>query len=135
MLQFHISKLWGAVLASHGVVIPAEEGIRLVFFDSDQKPEFLDGDEFDSAVITWDNFQGLDVNHGMFGSRITIGVRSTTDLQDVPGVKESEITLEVHKKNVHQIEPFQQRVAEYRSGKTDEDVDQLIDDVRDLLDR
>ena len=133
MLQFHISRLFGTRFKTHGVAIANEDGLRLVFREGDAPPKLFDK-EIRAVLVGWDNFAGLEVKRGFFGTKLILSVQSAARLEGVPGLAENSLELEIHRSRVEDIEPFQRRVKEYQSGKVDEDIDDFVDDVRDLLD-
>lgn len=143
MLQFHLNRFFGLKFRTHGMAIPSEEGLKLVFRHGDAPARLFD-EEIQSALIEWDNLAGLEVEKGFLsGTSIKLRVRSAAWLKKLPGAANhrdsdgatTELELEIHKTNVDDIPAFKKQVAEYQSGKTDEDVDDFIDDVRDMLDR
>jgi hypothetical protein len=115
------------------VAIANEDGLRLVFREGDAPPKLFDK-EIRAVLVGWDNFAGLEVKRGFFGTKLILSVQSAARLEGVPGLAENSLELEIHRSRVEDIEPFQRRVKEYQSGKVDEDIDDFVDDVRDLLD-
>ena len=132
MLQFHLTKFFGTKFKTHGVAIPKEEGLQLVFHEGDEPARIFEK-EIQSLLIPWSNFSGLEFKKGFFGSTVEVSVKSAAELGDFPGLEEDSISLKVHRSNAADIEPFQQSVERYRSGKIDDDVDDFVDDVRDFL--
>lgn len=143
MLQFHLNKFFGLKFRTHGMAIPSEEGLKLVFRHGDAPARLFD-EEMQSALIEWDNFAGMEVEKSFFsGTKLLLRVKSAAWLKDMPGAADNddvatattELELSIHKSNVADVPAFERKVAEYRSGKVDEDIDDFIDDVRDMLDR
>jgi len=143
MLQFHLNKFFGLKFRTHGMAIPSEEGLKLVFHHGDAPVRLFD-EELQSAVVSWDNFAGMEVKKGFLsGTKLILRVKSAAWLKDLPGAAgkqeaataTTELELSIHKSNVDDVPAFERKVAEYRSGKVDEDIDDFIDDVRDMLDR
>ncbi len=132
MLQFHLTRLFGLKFATHGVALPCPDGLKLVFRDSDA-PAGLFDEEAKTILITWKNFESLEVVRGFLSTRVVVTVRSPSRLQGAPGLEESRVELKVHRSNLDQIEPFERAVREYRAGRVDEDVDDFVDEVRDFL--
>ena len=134
MLPFYISKLFGTQFKTHGFAIAGEEGIRLVFRDEDDDTD-ESGDESRSVLVTWENFHGLEARKGFIKDSATIHVASTEGLHDLPGLSERQVALEVQKRDRQQLETFQREVEDFRTGCRSNDVDEVLDDVRDFLDR
>lgn len=143
MLQFHLNKFFGLKFRTHGMAIPSEEGLKLVFRHSDAPARLFD-ENIQSALVTWDNFAGMEIEKGFLsGTKIVLRVKSADWLKKMPGAANhndsnattTELELRIHKTNLGDIAEFEKQVDEYRSGVVDEDIDDFIDDVRDLLDR
>lgn len=132
MLQFHLNNFFGTKFKTHGVAIPKEEGIQLVFHEGDEPTRIFEK-EIHSILIEWGNFAGITTKKGMFSSSVILSVVSPAALGDFAGLKESDVKLKVHRSNVEDIPSFMRAVEQYRSGKNDEDVDDFVDDVRDFL--
>ena len=133
MLPFHISGMLGLKSKTHGVALVDEEGIRLVFRDAadiEKEPD----DEAESLHITWDNLVNWDAKRGLISDQINFEVR--VPLGDEPdGKNDNSIELELQKRDRDKLDRFEKLVKEYRSGQRKDDVDEVLDDVRDLLDR
>lgn len=132
MLQFHLTNFFGTKFKTHGIAIPKEEGLQLVFRDG-QAPAKLFDEDIQSILIDWKNFQGMQIKKGLFGTVVNVTVISANALGDFPAIEQDTITLKIHRSNVQDFEPFERAVNEYRTGRIDEDVDDFVDDVRDFL--
>ena len=135
MLQFHVTRLFGLKFKTHGVAIPQQDGIRLVFREGEAKGPRLFDKEIQSILIQWDNLTDVSVERGFFGTRLKLSIKAPDKITELPGWDDSHVELRIHRSHVDDIEPFERSVAAYRSGRVDEDVDEFIDDVRDFLDR
>ena len=142
MLQFHLNKFFGLKFRTHGMAIPGEDGLRLVFRHGDAPAKLFD-EEIQSVLVDWDNFSGMEVEKGFLsGTKVILKVKSADWLHELPGASEhsdsgvttTEVELRIHKTNLDDIPAFETKVAEYRSGVIDEDIDEFIDEVRDMLD-
>lgn len=143
MLQFHLNKFFGLKFRTHGMAIPSEEGLKLVFRHGNE-PVKLFAKDIQSVLVAWDNFAGMKVEKSFLsGTKVILNVNSAAWIKELPGAADNddaatattELELRIHKSNVDDLPAFEQKVTEYRSGKVDEDVDDFIDDVRDMLDR
>lgn len=143
MLQFHLNKFFGLKFRTHGMAIPSEEGLKLVFRHGDAPARLFDED-IQSVLIAWNNFAGMAIEKGFLsGTKVVLRVKSAEWLKKMPGAADhsdsnattTELELRIHKTNLDDIPAFEQQVDEYRSGVVDEDIDDFIDDVRDMLDR
>jgi hypothetical protein len=135
MLQFHVTRLFGIKFKTHGVAIPKQGGLQLVFRDDATEPQKLLDNEIKSVLIQWDNISNIEVKHGWFGTTVEVSIVSVDRIPELPGLEDTQLELKIHRSNLHEIEPFEREVQAHRSGKVDEDVDEFIDDVRDFLDR
>lgn len=136
MLPFKVSKLFGTVAKVHGMAIANAEGLRLVFHERSKKPVGLFEAQVESVMITWSNLADLTVDLGLLADEVIIKVRSLEGLgDDLPGLEENEVRLETLRRERDKLEVFQSQVVEYRSGKTDEDVDEFLNDLDEFIDR
>ncbi len=133
MLQFHASRLLGADFAFHGMAIPMEVGLKLLYRDARTPAEFLE-DDATAVLIPWKNVAGLEEQKGWMGTKVVISVHDVRGLEPVPMLHDRHITLEIHRSNRDTLKPFLNRVANLRAGIMASDPEQVIDDVRDMLD-
>ena len=132
-LPFHISKLFGLKRKTHGFALVNETGIRLVFRDADEIAQAPDEDA-ESQMITWDNLASMEITRGLVSDEVKLSVHVMFG-EDPDGKNDSMIELELQKRDRPALDQFEKRVKEYRSGQRKDDVDEVLDDVRDLLDR
>ena len=133
MLPFHITQMLGFQSKTHGIALVNEKGIKLVFRDAREIAAKPDADA-DAIMIEWDNVAGLEFKRGIMADGLHIKVFAM--LGDEPdGKNDNVIQLEVPKRNREQLDRFEKLVKEYQTGKRKDDVDDVLDDVRDLLDR
>ena len=131
MLPFHISKTLGLRSKTHGFALVNEQGIRLVFRDAEdiaKSPE----DDPDTIMITWDNVARWESQRGLLSDQFIIEVH--TMVGDEPdGKNDNVIELELQKRDRDRLDRFEKHVKEYQSGQRKDDVDDVLDDVRDML--
>lgn len=137
MLPFHVSRMMGTSAKVLGFALAKPEGLKLVFHDEGVE---VDPDDVDvhATFIAWKNFRGLSVKHGIWESRVSIEVTSLDGLDDVPAVRDGKIVLDVPKRNREKIEPFERQVSDFQSGRrgnVDEEVDDLLEETRRMLQR
>ena len=133
MLPFHITQMLGFKSKTHGIALVNEKGIKLVFRDA-REIEAKPDDDADSIMVQWDNVAGLDFRRGIMSDGLHIKV--FTMLGDEPdGKNDNVIQLEVQKRDRELLDRFEKLVKEYQTGKRKDDVDDVLDDVRDMLDR
>ena len=133
MLPFQITRLWGLKNKTYGFALVDERGIRLVFRDAadiQAEPE----EDAESLQIDWDNFVGMEPKRGFLSDSLTIEVRVVPG--DSPDASDDNmIQLELQKRDRDRLDRFERDVDDYRTGRKKDDVDEVLDDVRDLLDR
>ncbi len=133
MLQFRLSRLFGIVIEIQGMAIVNQEGIRLAFQDADnQNQHFLDAD-VQAVLISWDNLADFACDYGMLSDEVRLRVRSIDELQQLPGIQDHELSLEIRKSDRDKLKDFEKAVVEYRSGLRQDNVDEMLDDIRDFL--
>ena len=133
MLPFQITGMLGFQSKTHGFVLVNEEGIRLVFREADDIKKAWD-DEAEFLLIKWDNLAGIKVVRGLISDELKISVKVM--IGDEPdGKNDNVIELELQKRDRDKLDRFEKHVKDYQSGKRKDDVDDVLDDVRDMLDR
>lgn len=132
MLPFHVTKMLG-LNNTHGFALVSEIGIKLVFRSAEDIKSKPDQDA-DSHLIPWSNLKRLDVSRGYLADEIVIEVHKM-DGEDPDGVHDNTIHLQLQKRDRPQLDRFEQHVTDYQSGKRKDDVDDVLDEVRNLLDR
>ncbi len=133
MLPFHVSGMFGLKSKTHGIALVNEQGIKLVFRDAAELKEDPDEDA-ESMVIAWDNLASWKADRGLIADGIKFHVRVM--IGDEPdGKNDNVIELEVSRLNREKLDRFEKLVKDYQSGHRKDDVDDVLDDVRDMLDR
>lgn len=133
MLPFQITRMLGFKSKTHGYVLVNEQGIRLVFREADDIKKAWD-DDAEFLQIDWDNFAGMDITRGIISDELKIKV--LVMIGDEPdGKNDNIIHLELQKRDRDKLDRFEKQVKDYQSGKRKDDVDDVLDDVRDMLDR
>lgn len=129
--------MFSATARVHGLAMAKPEGIKFVFHNEgvDVDP---DGVDVKTCMVLWENLKRVSTKHGMFESNVVFEVASLAGLEKLPFVKDCQIVIDVPKRDRDKIEAFERDVAEYRAGNAhdvDGEVDDLINDVRDMFDR
>ena len=134
MLQFRVTKLFGAMTKIEGMALAEEVGIRLAFHQPDGT-ERSNRLEFDvqEVLIDWRNLETVKIDQGLLADRVIIRVKSTELLRDLPDVSENEVTLETRRQDRDALQTFEKAVSDFRSGRKSDDVDDMLDDIRDFL--
>ncbi len=109
MIQFRVSHLFGLRVDVDGMLIPSEQGLRLVFHRPEEDAGLLDTN-VQSIAISWGELDHWEVDYGLLGDRITLAVNSVECLRDLPGVKERQVDLSVAKQHRDALKDFEQRV-------------------------
>lgn len=130
MLPFHVTNFFGTNVQLTGVAIPKQDGLHICVHKGDVPTSLFDA-KTKTWVIPWANIKELNVKESMFGDSLTIRVNSTID--GLPGAKSDLAKLVVHKRDRQRHDSFRREVEECRSGKPDQNVEGMIDDVRDFL--
>lgn len=132
-LPFHISGMLGFTSKTHGYALVSEQGIQLVFRGAEEIEKAPDEDA-DSRMITWDNLAKFEAKRGIMADGLKLGVYVMFG-DDPDGKNDNVIQLELAKRDRELLDQFERVVKEYRNGTRKDDVDDVLDDVRDLLDR
>ncbi len=133
MLPFHISRIFGLQSKTHGVALVDEKGIKLVFSDA-VDVKLLPEDDADLLTIEWSNLLEMKAVRGMISDQLTLQLRQS--IGDEPdGKNDKLILLDLLKRDRDKLDRFEKLVKEFQSGQRRDDVDDVLDDVRDLLDR
>lgn len=133
MLPFRLSRLFGIVTKIHGMAIAREAGIELAFHEAEDQPRNVLDAHVKSVSIPWDNLQELQCRKGLLSDEVVLQVRSVEGLVNLPGVEDCTLTLEVRKDDRDALKAFAEAVAEYRTGQRHDQVDAMLDDIRDFL--
>ena len=133
MLPFRLSQLFGILIKVHGTAIVNEEGICLAFQETEDQPQhFLDAN-VKSVLIHWDNLEQFECHRGILSDQVRLRVRSIERMGNLPGIEDHELTLEVQKSDREALKAFDEAVADYRAGRRRDNVEEMLDDVRDFL--
>ena len=133
MLPFQITRMFGLKSKTHGFALVSEAGIQLVFRDAadiKQQPD----EEADCLVIQWDNLARIEAKRGLLSDELVIEVHVMVG-QDPDGRGDKIIHLEVQKRDREKLDRFEKNVKDYQTGQRQDDVDEVLDDVRDFLDQ
>lgn len=133
MLPFYISTLLGLKSKTHGFALATQAGIRLVFREASEIEEAPDQDA-ESLMIEWANLASWQAQHGLIADAFKIKVHSVVG-DEPDGKNDNVIELEIQKRDRAKLDRFAKLVEEYVSGSRKDDTDDVLDDVRDLLDR
>ena len=90
-------------------------------------------EEADFMIIKWDNLAQLKAKRGLLSDELTIEVHVMVG-DDPDGSGDKLIQLELQKRDRDKLDQFEKHVKEYQSGQRKDDVDDVLDDVRDFLD-
>lgn len=132
-LPFHISGMFGLKSKTHGFALVSEKGIQLVFRDAEDISSTPD-EQAESRMITWDNLASFKVIRGLVSDELKLGVHVMFG-DDPDGKNDNIIELELPKRDREKLDRFEKLVKEYENGQRKDDVDDVLDDVRDMLDR
>ena len=133
MLPFHITRMLGLKSKTHGFALVNAKGIKLVFRDAidiDKAPD----EDAQSIDIPWSNLADMTVTRGLMADELKLSVHAM--IGDEPdGKNDNVIELELQKRDHDKLDKFEKRVKEYQTGQRKDDVDDVLDDVRNMLDR
>ena len=73
------------------------------------------------------------MSRGPQNAKETLRVKSTDPLQALSEFADAEMTLETRRQDRDALDKFEREVADYRAGRRSEDVDDMLDDIRDFL--
>jgi hypothetical protein len=134
MLHFHISTFFGVGFKSHGIAIPRQAGITLIFRENEQEVAILDT-KTSKVKIAWNNLANIECSRGFFAHEVSLKVAALSAVSDIPGLKENTIRLEIQKRDGEALDRFEEDVKAYRSGEITDVSDDDLDDIRDFLNR
>ena len=132
MIQFRVSRLFGLRVDADGMLIPGEQGLQLVFHRPDGDQGLLDAN-IQTVTIPWGDLESWEVDYGLLGDRVSLRVTSVECLRDLPGVDDCQVDLVIHKQQREALKDFEQRAREYEIGNRVDNVDEMIDEIRDFL--
>ena len=133
MLQFHVNRLFGLKFKTHGVAVPQPEGLQLVFREGvAERPKIMD-QEIKSVMLRWGNIAELKVAKGFLSTELHVRLVDPSRVEELPGLEDATMELQIHRSNLDQIEPFERKVQQMRAGAADADVDAFVDEMRDFL--
>jgi len=132
MLHFHVSHFFGVGFKSHGVVIPSQDGLTLVFRENEQDVALLNT-ETSKIRIGWDNLAKVDCSRGFFEHEVNLEVIALAAMDEIPGLKKNTICLEIRKQDSEALDRFEVEIEEFRSGRRKDSSDDDLDDIRDFL--
>ena len=130
MLPFHVTNLFGNEVQLTGVAIPKHDGLHVCVHEGEVPTDLFDA-KTKSIVIEWSNVQEITVKESMFGDSLTIRLRARN--MALPGTKNDHAKLDLHKRDRERYDEFRQQVEQFRAGIPDENVEEMIDDIRDFL--
>ena len=132
MLPFQITGMLGLRSKTHGFALVNESGIRLVFReaeDIEQRPD----EDAESLMIEWENLAAWEAKRGFLADQLILKVHHV--VADEPdGKNDNVLELELQKRDRDKLDRFEKHVQEYQSGTRKDDVDDVLDDVRRMLD-
>jgi len=132
MLQFRVSRLFGYHVEADGMLIAGQDGLKLVFQRPEEGRGLLDAD-VQTVDISWDDVESWEVDYGLLSDRVSVTVVSADRLRTLPGAGDRHVELVVHKQHRAALQEFEQRAKEYQSGQRADNVDEMIDEIRDFL--
>lgn len=133
MLPFYISQMLGLQSKTHGYALVNQQGIRLVFreaADIERQPD----EEAESLLIEWKDLVSMEAKRGLLSDSLALHTKQLAG-RDPDGKDDQTVQLELERRHRDQLEEFERLVQEYQSGQRRDNVDEVLDDVRDLLDR
>ena len=133
MLPFHISRLLGFKSKTYGYALINAKGIRLIFRDVAEIKKDPDEDAR-SLEIPWSNLVRMEADRGLIADKLRLYVHQMEG-EDPDGRNDNVIELQLEKQHRDELERFERYAQQYQSGQRKDDVDDVLDDVRDLLDR
>ena len=133
MLPFQITRMLGLQSKTHGFALVNEQGIKLVFRDAVDIEKSPDA-EADTIMILWSNLAHWEAKRGFLSDELILKVHAMVG-DEPDGKNDKVIELELQKRDRDQLDRFEKHVKEYQSGKRKDDVDDVLDDVRDMLDK
>lgn len=131
MLPFQITRMMGLKSKTHGFALVNERGIQLVFRDAVDIENSPD-DEADSIMIEWDNLVRWEAKRGFLSDQLVIEVHVMVG-DEIDGRNDNVLELELQKRDRDRLDRFEKHVKDYQSGARRDDVDDVLDDVRDML--
>lgn len=132
MVQFRVVRLFGLQVTVEGMLLANARGLQLVF--KQPAGEVVSREvPTQSVELPWAALESIQFDYGLMSDQVMLHVKSATSLASFPGATEREAALSVYKQQREELKELEQRIGEYRRGTRRDDVDDLLDDVRDFL--
>ena len=132
MVPFRISRLFGLRVTVDGMLLVNAQGLKLVFKEP-KRDDTLRDQQIEQVELTWADLKQVVCDFGMLNDEVVLEVNPTANVVRLPGVSEDRVSLSVRKQHREELKELEKRIDEYRRGTRRDDVDDLLDDVRDFL--
>ena len=132
MVPFRISRLFGLRVTVDGMLLVNAQGLKLVFKEP-KRDDTLREQQIEQVELTWADLKQVVCDFGMLNDEVVLEVNPTANVVRLPGVSENRVSLSVRKQHREELKELEKRIDEYRRGTRRDDVDDLLDDVRDFL--
>ena len=132
MVQFRIKRLFGLQVTVEGMVLASAKGLQLVFKEPEKDSTLRDA-QIEQLDLPWDAIEKVVCDYGMLSDEIALYVKPNVKLTRLPAQSENVVTLSVRKQRREELKELEKRIDEYRRGTRSDDVDDMLDDVRDFL--
>ncbi|MCA9166668.1 MAG: hypothetical protein KDB23_03330 [Planctomycetales bacterium] len=132
MVPFRISRLFGLRVTVDGMLLVNAQGLKLVFKEP-KRDDTLRDQQIEQVELTWADLKQVVCDFGMLNDEVVLEVNPTANVVRLPGVSENRVSLSVRKQHREELKELEKRIDEYRRGTRRDDVDDLLDDVRDFL--
>lgn len=132
MLPFQITRMFGLQSKTHGYALVSERGIQLVFRSAasiNAQPDEV----ADSIMIEWSNLKHWKATRGYLADQLVLEVHVMIG-EEPDGKNDNRLELDLQKRDREQLDRFEKHIQEYQSGKRKDDVEDVLDDVRNMLD-
>lgn len=132
MVPFRISRLFGLRVTVDGMLLVNAQGLKLVFKEP-KRDDTLREQQIEQVELTWADLKQVVCDFGMLNDEVVLEVNPSANVVRLPGVSEDRVSLSVRKQHREELKELEKRIDEYRRGTRRDDVDDLLDDVRDFL--
>ncbi|MCA9148820.1 MAG: hypothetical protein KDA92_05960 [Planctomycetales bacterium] len=132
MVPFRISRLFGLRVTVDGMLLVNAQGLKLVFKEP-KRDDTLRDQQIEQVELTWADLKQVVCDFGMLNDEVVLEVNPSANVVRLPGVSEDRVSLSVRKQHREELKELEKRIDEYRRGTRRDDVDDLLDDVRDFL--
>ena len=132
MLPFCVKTMLGTV-THYGSFLADPSGLKVIHHEGVSDETNPIDAEVEAVLIPWTKITGLRLEKGLFGASFLVDLTDAREASQLPFLDGTTIEVTVLKQDRDRVKPFLQDASRCRSGQSDSDTDQFIDEMRDFL--